>query len=281
MGVDSGALIKTLNKTCRDALQAAAGLCLSRTNPSIEIEHWLLKLVELQDSDLTRVFDEFHVDTSRLSRDLTRVIDGFPTGNQRTPTLALRIDQLIREAWVLSSVQFQGRQVRSGTLILALMDDKDLSPRAREASRELAKIKVDVLQAGLMKLVAGSPEDDGPPASVEGGPKSSPAGGSTAVSKTPALDQFTINLTERAANGLIDPVIGREAEVRQIVDILIRRRQNNPILTGEAGVGKTAVVEGLALRIARGDVPPVLKNVNLRTLDLGLLAGGRRRQGRV
>src|SRR5208282_2615317 len=156
MGVDSAALIKTLNQTCLNALQSAAGLCLSRTNPSVEVEHWLVKLVELPDGDLTRVFRHFDVDTSRLLRDLTRVIDGFPTGNQRTPTLALRIDQLIREAWVLSSVQYQGCLVRSGTLILALMDDKDLGPRAREASRELAKIKVDVLQAGLMTLVAGS-----------------------------------------------------------------------------------------------------------------------------
>ncbi len=274
MAVDSGSLIKMLNKTCRDALQVAAGLCMSRTNPSVEIEHWLVKLIELADSDLTRVFRQFDIDTSRLLRDLTRVIDGFPTGNQRTPTLSLRIDQLIRNAWVLSSVQYQARHVRSGVLILALMDDRELSPKAREASRELGRIKVDVLQASLMNLVAGSCESEGPPPPSEASPESSLAEGTAAASQTPALDQFTINLTERAARGLIDPVIGREAEVRQMVDILIRRRQNNPILTGEAGVGKTAVVEGLALRIAQGDVPAALKNVKLRTLDLGLLQAG-------
>ena len=164
MGVDSAALIKTLNKTCLNALQSAAGLCLSRTNPSVEVEHWLVKLIELPDSDLTRIFRNFEVDTSHLLRDLTRVIDGFRTGNQRTPTLSLKIDQLVRAAWVLASIQYQARQVRSGTLLLALLDDEELGRLARDASRELGKIKTDLLQPNLMKLVAGSSEDEGPAA---------------------------------------------------------------------------------------------------------------------
>jgi type VI secretion system protein VasG len=274
MSVDSGALIKTMNRTCLNALQAAAGLCLSRTNHTIEIEHWLSKLIELPDSDLTRVFREFDVDVSRLARDLNRVIDGFPSGNQRTPTLSLRIDELIRNAWVLASVQYQARHVRSAMLILALLEDKELGRLARDASRELARIKIDVLTNSLMKLVAGSPEEEGPSRVTEPAPGSTPEAAPGAVSQTPALDQFTINLTERAANGQIDPIIGREPEIRQMLDILIRRRQNNPILAGEAGVGKTAVVEGLAVRIAQGDVPLALKNVQLRTLDLGLLQAG-------
>jgi type VI secretion system protein VasG len=273
MGVDSAALIKTLNKTCLNALQSAAGLCLSRTNPSVEVEHWLVKLIDLPDSDLTRIFRNFEVDTSRLSRDLTRIIDGFRTGNQRTPTLSLKIDQLVRAAWVLASVQFQAPQVRSGTLLLALLDDEDLGRLARDASRELGKIKTELLQPNLMKLVAGSSEDEGP-AGADTGARGAGGQPPAGMTKTPSLDQFTINLTDRAKKGEIDPVIGREAEVRQMVDILIRRRQNNPILTGEAGVGKTAVVEGLALRIAQGDVPPALKKVVLRTLDLGLLQAG-------
>ena len=273
MGVDSAALIKTLNQTCLNALQSAAGLCLSRTNPSVEIEHWLVKLVELPDGDLTRIFRHFEVDTSRLLRDLTKVIDGFRTGNQRTPTLSLKLEQLIRAAWVTASIQYQLRQIRSGILLLALLDDEELGRLARNASAELAKIKGDLLQPNLMKLVAGSPEDTGP-AATEVGSSAGPGQQPAAVTQTPALEQFTINLTERAKKGQIDPVIGREAEVRQIVDILIRRRQNNPILTGEAGVGKTAVVEGLARRIAERDVPPPLKNVVLRTLDLGLLQAG-------
>jgi len=272
MGVDSGALIKTLNPTCLNALQAAAGLCLSRTNPSVEVEHWLVKLTEAPDSDFTRIFQHFEVDTARLLADLTRVLDHLRTGNQRTPTLSLRIDQLVRHAWVLESILYQESRIRSGVLLLALLDDEDLRRLAREASRELGKIKPEVLQANLMKLVAGSSEEPGPAAEppTGGSGRAKPAG----VTPTPALDQYTINLTERAAKGEIDPVIGREAEVWQVVDILMRRRQNNPILTGEAGVGKTAVVEGLALRISKRDVPAVLQNVVLRTLDLGLLQAG-------
>ena len=274
MGVDSAALIKTLNKTCLNALQSAAGLCLSRTNPSVEVEHWLVKLTELPDSDLTRIFRNFEVDSSHLLRDLTRVIDGFRTGNQRTPTLSLKIDQLVRAAWVTASIQYQARQVRSGTLLLALLDDEELGRLARDASRELDKIKIDMLQPNLMKLIAGSSEDEGPAGAEAAAPGAAAGQRPAGMTQTPALDQFTNNLTERAKKGEIDPVIGREVEVRQMVDILIRRRQNNPILTGEAGVGKTAVVEGLARRIAEGDVPPALKNVVIRTLDLGLLQAG-------
>src|ERR1700722_13764413 len=145
MGIDSAALVKTLNKTCLNALQSAAGLCLSRTNPSVEVEHWLIKLIELPDSDLTRIFRNFEVDTSRLLKDLTQVLDGFRTGNQRTPTLSLKIDQLIRAAWVTASIQYQARQVRSGTLLLALLDDEGLGRQARDSSRELGKIKTDLL----------------------------------------------------------------------------------------------------------------------------------------
>src|SRR5271166_364533 len=274
MGVDSAALVRTLNKTCLNALQSAAGLCLSRTNPSVEVEHWLVKLIELPDSDLTRILRNFEVDTARLLRDLTSVIDHFRRGYERTPSLSLKIDQLIRGAWVQSSIQYQLRSVRSGTLLLAFLDDAELGRQARDCSREFEKIRIDLLQPNLMKLVAGSPEDEGPPSAGTTAPAVGAGQPPAGVTQTPALDQFTINLTERASKGEIDPVIGREAEVRQMVDILIRRRQNNPILTGEAGVGKTAVVEGLARRIAEGDVPPALKHVVIRTLDLGLLQAG-------
>ncbi|SIO61688.1 type VI secretion system protein VasG [Singulisphaera sp. GP187] len=272
MGVDSGAVIKTLNKTCVNSLQAAAGLCLSRTNYSVEIEHWLLKLTEVHDSDLTRIFRHFEVNPAHLQRDLTKALDRLKTGNARTPTLAPAIDELIRSAWVLASLQYQARQVRSGFLLLALLEDEQLGRLARDASTEFAKIKVEVLASGMASLIAGSAEDESPAAAREAAGQAAPASG--VPTQTPALDQYTINLTARARAGQIDPVLGREAEVRQMVDILIRRRQNNPILTGEAGVGKTAVVEGLAVRIAAGDVPEPLRKVVLRTLDLGLLQAG-------
>src|SRR5262245_42544721 len=207
MGVDSKALVKTLNKTCLNALQSAAGLCLSRTNPTVDVEHWLVKLIETPDTDLTRIFRNFEVDTSHVLRDLTRVMDGFRTGNQRTPTLSLKIDQLIRAAWIMASIHYQARQVRSGTLLLALLDDEDLGRLARDGSRELSKIKTELLQPNLMKLIAGSSEDEGATASDMGAAGGEPTERAGGMSQTPALDQFTINLTERAKKGEIDPVI--------------------------------------------------------------------------
>jgi type VI secretion system protein VasG len=273
VGVDSAALIKTLNKTCVDALQGAAGLCVSRTNYNVELEHWLLKLAEAPNADLARVFKQYDVDVSHVLRDLTRAIGEFKTGNARTPSLAPAIEQAVREAWLLASVQYQANKVRSGVLLLAILSDERLGRQLREATRELAKVGVESLKANLMKVVAGSAEDEGPAASQAGAAAAAP-GKPGAPSQSPALDQYTVNLTARAREGKVDPVIGRDAEVRQMVDILIRRRQNNPILTGEAGVGKTAVVEGFAQRVAAGDVPDVLKNVHVRTLDLGLLQAG-------
>ena len=274
-GLDPGALIKKLDKTCLDGLHAAAGFCLSRTNPSVEIEHWLLKLLDTPNTDLTRLFRQFDVDTARLQRDLTRAVDGFRTGNSRTPTLSTTVDQLLREAWLLASVQFKAESVRSGVLLMALLADEKLARLARDTSRELDKVQVEPLYQSLMKVVAGSVEDEQASSGRaegrgDGGEAPRGAGGGA----TPALDRYTVNLSARARAGEIDPVIGRDAEVRQMVDILIRRRQNNPILTGEAGVGKTAVVEGFARRVAAGDVPDALKNVALRTLDLALLQAG-------
>ena len=276
MGLESGALIKKLNKSCLDALQAAAGLCLSRTNYSVELEHWLLKLIEIPGGDLPKIFKQYEIDPSNLQRELTRAIDALKTGNSRTPTLSQHIDTIIREAWVLASVQYQASQIRSGTILLAILSDERLGRMLRDSSKELSKINSDTLFAGLPKYVAGSVEDESPAVTAAGqaGPGASAAGPGGPPSKTPSLDQFTVNLTERAHAGKIDPVLGRDPEIRQMVDILIRRRQNNPILTGEAGVGKTAVVEGFALRVAQGDVPPVLKNVHVRTLDLTLLQAG-------
>ena len=270
MGLESAALIKKLNKECVDALQAAAGLCVSRTNYNVELEHWLLKLAESPSGDLSRLLPHLEINPSHLVRDLTRVIDGFKTGNGRTPALAVAIDRAIREAWLVASVQFHLPKIRSGALFLAVLADDSLGRPLRDGSKELAKVRVEPLFADLLKIVDGSSEDE---ASAADGPEADrPASGGP--SRTPALDQYTVNLTAKARQGKIDPVIGREAEVRQMVDILIRRRQNNPILTGEAGVGKTAVVEGFARRVAEGDVPPALKDVAVHALDLGLLQAG-------
>jgi type VI secretion system protein VasG len=270
--VNPRALASKLNSACRRALEAAAGLCLSRTNYNVEIEHWLLKLAETADTDLVRILRHYEVDVSRLHSELTRTLDQLKTGNARNPELSLEIMDLLREAWVLSSLEFGSNRIRSGYLLAALLTERSLSLRARSASQELAKVPGERLVKEVRALIAGSAEDQAEPGDVpaeELGP-GAPASGS----KTPALDQFTLNLTERARKGEIDPVIGRDAEIRQVIDILTRRRQNNPILTGEAGVGKTAVVEGFALQVATGQVPPPLRNVVVRTLDLGLLQAG-------
>jgi type VI secretion system protein VasG len=260
-------LISRLNQTTRSALESAAGLCLSRSNYFVEVEHWLLKLLEYSDTDLARLLRHFEIESARVTRDLTRAIDRMKTGNARSPALAEMVVELIREAWLLASIEFSAPSVRSGHLLLALLTRPDFSRLIRDSVPDLERISTDVLARDLRDVCAGSSEEEAALA-ADGAAPPAPAG------KTPALDQFTTDLTLRARQGQIDPVLGRDFEIRQVIDILTRRRQNNPILTGEAGVGKTAVVEGFALRIAAGDVPAPLRNVSLRVLDLGLLQAG-------
>ena len=193
------------------------------------------------------------MEEARLARDLTRALDRLKTGNARTPVLSPRLPRLFSEAWTIASIEFGASSIRSGHLVLALLATDDLARLVHESSQEWRKISVEEPHKRLPDLVAGSAEDKARRQPVR---LTSPSLGVSAPSKTPALDQYTIDLTARARQGDIDPVLGRDFEIRQLVDILTRRRQNNPILTGEAGVGKTAVVEGLALRIVAGDVPP-------------------------
>lgn len=274
MTVNLKSLIGRLNNTCRGALEGAAGLCLSRTNYDVEPEHLLLKLIEAADTDFARILRQYEVDASRLTKDITRALDRLKVGNARTPSLSPRLPPWVEEAWLLGSIDFGAAQVRSGHLLLALLSVDDLARLAREISGEFASISVESLRQNFADITHGTGEDK--EATILGTPTA--AGGSdgspTVTGKTKSLDQFTIDLTAKARAGQIDPVLGRDFEIRQVVDILMRRRQNNPILTGEAGVGKTAVVEGFALRIAGGDVPLPLKNVALRSLDLGLLQAG-------
>ncbi|HZU34545.1 MAG TPA: AAA family ATPase, partial [Gemmataceae bacterium] len=273
--VNPRSLASKLNPLCRRALEGAAGMCLSRSNYHVEIEHWLVKLLEPANTDLTRILRQYEIDSSRVNRELTRTLDGLRTGNARAPELSPDILDLMREAWVLASLEFGSATIRSGFLLLALLTDRTLSMRLRSASAELAKLAPEKLQKDLRTIITGSVEDESErAAATTDGAGAGPTTAGPAGSRTPSLDQFTLNLTDRARKGQIDPVIGRDAEIRQVIDILTRRRQNNPILTGEAGVGKTAVVEGFALRVAAGDVPPPLKPVVVRTLDLGLLQAG-------
>ncbi|WIX34192.1 type VI secretion system ATPase TssH [Salinicola sp. JS01] len=274
-------LFDKLNDPCREATEGAAALCLAERQYDVDIEHLLLKLLDSDDNDVLRIARHYDVALDRLASQLEETVATFKTGNTRTPALSPRITRLIERAWVIASIDHGEAQIRSGYLLLALLKDDELRRVIVDGARELERIQVDDLQAHLSDLIGGSSEDQHVrelgEANAAAGPAANAAGGEgdkRGKSKTPALDQYTIDLTGNARAGRIDPVLGREEEVRQMVDILTRRRQNNPILTGEAGVGKTAVVEGLALRIVNGDVPPPLAQVELRTLDLGLLQAG-------
>jgi type VI secretion system protein VasG len=264
--VDLSALIRKLNGVCRQALESAAGLTLSRSHYDIEVEHWLLKLLEVPNSDLAACLSRFDVDRDRVVAELNRVLDKLKTGNNRAPPFSPQVVRLAREAWLLASLAGNAPAIRSGHLLTALLGDDMLAAVARESSPALKAIPAAALRTELGRITAGTAEDLASVTAAPTVPTAAGAGG--------ALNQYTIDLTERARAGKIDPVLGRDAEIRQIIDILTRRRQNNPILTGEAGVGKTAVVEGFALRIAQKDVPPAMQNISLRVLDLGLLQAG-------
>jgi type VI secretion system protein VasG len=272
MNVDYKSLIGKMNDTTRSAMEGAAGLCLARTHYNVEIEHYLTKLLDRQDNDFAHILKHFGVDKSRLTAELNRSLDKLKTGNGRGPALSQDVLRLFTAAWTIGSIDFGATQLRSGFTLVALLGDEELSRLARDISRELQMIQPETLRREFAGIVAGSSEETAT-ASAAGSPAAAATPGATS-GKTPNLDQYTVNLTENAKLGKIDTVLGRDSEIRQIVDILMRRRQNNPILTGEAGVGKTAVVEGFALRVAHGDVPPPLRNVVVRTLDLALLQAG-------
>ncbi|MGE5570092.1 MAG: type VI secretion system ATPase TssH [Rhodospirillales bacterium] len=273
MSVNLKSLIGKLNDPTRNALEAAAGLCVSRTNYNIEVEHYLLKLLDQTDGDMARIARHFGIDPSRLAAEVTRSLDKLKRGNARTPAFSPTLINAFKEAWAIGSIDFGAGQIRSGFTILALAVNEDLARLMREISpKEFQKIQVDSLRKDFLAIVSGSHEDAVTAtaevaAPLAGGPRK-------AGRKTSNLDQFTLDLTERARAGKLDPVLGRDHEIRQMIDILMRRRQNNPILTGEAGVGKSAVVEGFAQRVAKGDVPPPLRGVSVRSLDLALLQAG-------
>jgi type VI secretion system protein VasG len=277
-------LIAKLNDTTRSALEGAAGLCVSRAHYDIEIEHYLLKTLESSDNDISAILRHFGVDKSRFTADLQRSMDKLKAGNARSPSFSPTIVKMLAEAWTLASIEFDAGSVRTGLTFLALMSNEELTRIVKDMTNELRKFDAEELRSKFYDIVSNSRERQTPlGAGGASGGMSAPGGGSSAGAaegkggsggKTPHLDQYAVNLTATAAAGKIDPVLGRDAEIRQMIDILMRRRQNNPILTGEAGVGKTAVVEGFANRVAVGDVPPALQGAQIYSLDMALLQAG-------
>ncbi|MFV0360825.1 type VI secretion system ATPase TssH [Tropicimonas sp.] len=279
------ALFGKLNELGYRSVEGATTFCKLRGNPYVEIVHWLHQILQNPDSDLHRIVGFYHIDPSRLAADMTRALDGLPRGATSITDLSHHMEHVTQQAWLYGSLMFGDGRIRTGHLVLAMARTPELRRMFHGLSAEFAKVKGDDLSERFADAVAGSPEDgmraqDG---SFSGGGaapgEASGAIAPAAMGKQEALRQFCTDLTAQARDGKMDPIVGRDDESRQIVDILMRRRQNNPILTGEAGVGKTAVVEGFAQRIARGDVPPALKDARILALDVGLLQAGASMKG--
>ncbi|RSC28600.1 type VI secretion system ATPase TssH [Pseudomonas putida] len=280
--ISRAALFGKLNSVAYKAIEAATVFCKLRGNPYVELVHWLHQLLQLQDSDLHRIVRQFNVEPARLARDLTDALDRLPRGSTSITDLSSQVEEAVERGWVYGSLMFGESQVRTGYLLVGILKTPSLRNALLGLSSEFAKLKIEALSERFDEYVGDSPENnlaasDGFTAAAPG--EASGAVAPAAMGKQEALKRFTVDLTEQARSGKLDPIVGRDEEIRQLVDILMRRRQNNPILTGEAGVGKTAVVEGFALRIVAGDVPPALKDVELRSLDVGLLQAGASMKG--
>ena len=275
VSIDRKALFGKLNKLCYESIEGAFKFCTMRGNSYIELSHWLHQIFQQQDSDLHKLIKYFGIDETRLSKDLLEALDKLPAGASSSPNISSHIEDAVERAWVYGSLVFNDTKVRSAYLILGMLETKSLHDSLIRISAEFKKVKTEDISNNFSSIFSGSPES-----SMAATTRSESGDGeSEGPQSDSALANYANNLTERARNGEIDPVVGRDEEIRQIMDILMRRRQNNPILTGEAGVGKTAVVEGFAHRIVKGDVPPSLKDVELYTLDMGLLQAGASMKG--
>ncbi len=278
-------LFGKLNPLAYKSLEASTVFCKMRGNPYVELVHWVHQLIQSPENDFGRILRHFGCEPARVAADVVAALDKLPRGATAISDFSPHLEETVERAWVYASLLFGETQVRSGHLAVALVKTPGLRNVFQSLSREFAKLKPDTLADELARIVAGSPEDglaasDG--SGVSGGAAPGEASGATApaaMGKGEALKRYTTDLTARVRAGEIDPIVGRDEEIRQCVDILMRRRQNNPLLAGEAGVGKTAVVDGFAHRIVAGDVPPALRNVSVLSLDLGLLQAGASMKG--
>jgi type VI secretion system protein VasG len=250
------------------SLESATAFCKLRGNPYVELVHWLHQLMQSQNGDLQQIIQHFSLNEARLTQNIIEALDRLPRGASSVSDLSEHIDSAVERAWVYGSLKFGAHQIRTGHLLIGILKTYSLRHLLNSISAQFDLINVELLTDQFMTIVANSSEN-----SLEQEASEYPTSPAPSASGS-VLAQYAQDMTERARQGEIDPVSGRDEEIRQIIDILMRRRQNNPLLTGEAGVGKTAVVEGLALRIAAGDVPPQLRDVQLYLLDIGILQAG-------
>lgn len=278
------ALFGKLNPIIYKAIESATVFCKLRSNPYVELVHWLHQIIQLDDSDLHRIVRHYQLDSAAIAKDLTQALEQLPRGANSISDLSATIEDAVERAWVYATLMLNEHQVRSGSLLLGLLKTPNLRTKLAQISPSMVTINADRLSEDFAKVLHDSPEKNLGPTDgnfIHPGAPGEAIGAMApgAMGKQEALQRFAVDLTERARRGEIDPVTGRDEEIRQIIDILMRRRQNNPLLTGEAGVGKTAVAEGFALRLAQGDVPPQLKDVSLFLLDIGLLQAGASMKG--
>ena len=278
--ISRSALFGKLNPLAYKAIEGATVFCKLRGNPYVELQHWFAQILQVQDSDLHRIVAHYGLDASVLAAELQQALDRLPRGASSVTDLSSFVENAVERGWVYGSLMFGDDRVRTGYLLIGLLKTSSLRHALLSISKQFERIKLDDLTDNFATLLAASPESQQGATLGRASPgEASDAIAPAAMGKQEALKRFAVDLTERARKGELDPVAGRDEEIRQIVDILMRRRQNNPILTGEAGVGKTAVVEGFALRLAHGDVPPQLKDVSLYVLDIGLLQAGASMRG--
>ncbi|OAJ58745.1 ClpV1 family T6SS ATPase [Paraburkholderia ginsengiterrae] len=278
------ALFGKLNGLAYRAIESSTVFCKLRGNPYVELAHWIHQILQLQDSDLHRIIRHFDIDAAVLARALTAALDRLPRGSTSVTDLSSQVEEAVERAWVYGTLMFGESQVRTGYIVVGLLKTPGLRHALYAVSRQFEKVKSETLADAFDEIAGGSPEanlgaTDNFQAGTAAPGEASGALTPAALGKGEALKRFTLDLTEQARGGKLDPIVGRDEEIRQVIDILMRRRQNNPILTGEAGVGKTAVVEGFAQRIVAGDVPPQLRDVRLLTLDVGLLQAGASMKG--
>lgn len=279
-----------LNSIAYGALDSAFVFAKLRGNPRVELVHWIHQIIQVQDSDLAVILRHFEKESGlnigRLATDITRVLDRIPRGNTSFVAGSVHLENVMKEAWLYSTLMFAQPVIRTGHLLLAMLKTPELKPVVEAISPEFGKIDVNLVSDQFAKLLVSSAEQsliaqDGSSIGAGAGaaPGETSAAAAPALGRQEALAKYSEDLTAKARSGKMDPIVGRDGEIRLVIDTLMRRRQNNPILTGEAGVGKTAVVEGFAQRVAAGDVPPALKDVAVHALDVGLLQAGASMKG--